>query len=105
MSVANAAPAEVPAISTPCTIAPHTAKSRKPRTGGKPGTTPGAPPNEAVKMAISTNGKNRAGNHAWGRRTVVTMDRHASAAVWRTAGEAVVTPGPSRRPRGAARCT
>ena len=64
MSSANAAPAVVPPIRMPCRIAPAMAKSRKLRTGGKPGMAPGAPENDAVKIAIRTSGKNRPGTSA-----------------------------------------
>ena len=67
MSSAKAAPALVPPIRMPCSIAPASAKSRKPRTGGKPGIVPGASPKEPVKIAIRTSGKKRLGTSACGR--------------------------------------
>jgi len=43
-------------------------------------------PNDAVKIAINTSGKNSDGNHACGNRNVELIDRRASATVWRIAG-------------------
>ena len=85
MSRAKAAPAVVPPIRMPWRMAPATAKSRNPRTGGNPGSLPGAAPNDPVKIAISTSGKNRLGKSAWGVRSVLTNARRASAAVWTAA--------------------
>ena len=35
-------------------------------------------PNDAVKMAIRTSGKNNDGNQAWGKRNVPFTERRAS---------------------------
>ena len=109
MSSAKAAPAVVPPIRMPWRMAPATAKSRNPRTGGKPGMPArGARRTTPVKIAISTSGKKRLGKSAWGVRSV-SDERPARRAppVWTAAsltrgtGAAAASSAPSasrRRP-------